>query len=105
MKTPRFWIYGALAMFALVMWAWVSNARSKADRLDAAEQKAAAAYERMEVEMTREREEFESMDADQRAEYLRQTHLESMRRRVTEARTPGETAAAQAEYERALNQR
>jgi hypothetical protein len=102
MKTIRIWIYGGLMIFALVTWAWVSNARSKADRLDAAERDASAKYARFADEMTRKREEFQAMDSDQRIEYLRQSHLESMRRRVTEARTPGEIAAAQAEYEAEL---
>ncbi len=53
--------------------------------------------------MTRESQEYEVMSAEEQTEHLRQARLENMRRRVTEARTPGEVAAAQVEYERELS--
>jgi hypothetical protein len=95
MKTKRLWIYGGLMAFTLVVGVWVHNAKSASDRLDEDQRHAFAAEERRETE-------FKAMDSEQQKEHLRKLRLDSMRRNVTEARTPGEIAAAQAEYEAEL---
>jgi hypothetical protein len=101
MKT-REWIW--LSVFVtVVIWAiYILSGERALDDNRQAETARAVEYARFEEKLIRERKEFEEMDADQKSRELDRWRLERLRQKVVDARTPGEVAAAQAEYEQAL---
>jgi hypothetical protein len=103
MKTIRCWIYGGLLVLAGVVAMWIFLAQERSATQERSHRAQMERHDALEARMTRESQEFDVMSAEEQTEHLRQARLENMRRRVTEARTPGEVAAAQVEYERELS--